>query len=304
MPAFNAAPFIGSAIESVLTQTHPAWELIVVDDGSTDDTRAVAERFAKQDNRITVLQQSNKKQGPARNLAIRHAQGEWLAFLDADDYWVPEKLSRQLHTAHETNAKWIFSNAQLLEQETGEIYIMGAQSGWLTGKLAIEKMLHQNCIPLSTVLIEKQLVVEAGGFTEQPAIQNAEDYHLWCRLFMKDIHAYGMPAQLTIYRMHAAAATASDRTVLIPLLHARADLAYIFHPCQQKMRSVSIAEISQWLTSNYSRSSEKSQALFGQFKWLLQQEKIQLPMLLHWPFSKILPGRIIRKQFSLFHALD
>lgn len=304
MPAFNADQFIGAAIQSVLMQTHANWELIIVDDGSTDNTKSVAEEFSKLDGRIKVLHQSNRKQGAARNHAIKHAHGEWLAFLDADDYWVPEKLSSQLYAANETKAKWLFSNAELLQQDTGEKCEIGAHIGWLNGLDAVEKVIHRNCIPLSTVLVSRQILIEAGGFTEMPAIQNAEDYHLWCRLLMKDVYAYGMPASLCIYRMHATAATAVDRTVALPLLHARADLAGIRHPLQHVVQSISFTEICSWLSINYNRSSEASQSVFAKFVLISKQCEISLSLPLRWPWYLLLPGRVIRRQFYAFHATD
>src|ERR1700744_5385897 len=92
MPAYNAENFIGSAIESVLDQTYLNWELIVVNDGSTDQTAAIVETFAASDKRIKCISQPNMRQGAARNTGIKNSRGDLIAFLDADDLWLPGKL--------------------------------------------------------------------------------------------------------------------------------------------------------------------------------------------------------------------
>jgi glycosyltransferase involved in cell wall biosynthesis len=96
MPAYNVAPYIGEAIESVLAQTFTDFELLVVDDGSTDDTAAIAKRFADGDSRIRLLRQDNRGLAAARNTALRHARAGALALLDSDDLWMPRFLEAQL----------------------------------------------------------------------------------------------------------------------------------------------------------------------------------------------------------------
>src|SRR4051812_30232823 len=92
IPAHNSADFIGTAVESVLAQTFADYEIVVVDDGSTDGTREVLERF---EGRIVYLHQQNRGVSAARNAGIRRSRGELVCFLDADDIWRPEKLARQ-----------------------------------------------------------------------------------------------------------------------------------------------------------------------------------------------------------------
>ena len=107
MPAYNSAAFIRRAIESVWAQTHLPLELIVVDDGSSDDTAAVA---AAVDPRTKVVRQPNGGPGAARNRGVKESSGDWIAFLDADDAWRPNKLERQL--PHMQRAEWTWSSAR------------------------------------------------------------------------------------------------------------------------------------------------------------------------------------------------
>ena len=96
MPAYNASNYVQEAINSVIGQTYSNWELIIVDDGSTDATSSIIAQYRNHDNRIKSFYQDNGKQGKARNLGIEYARGIYVAFLDADDFWLPEKLEIQL----------------------------------------------------------------------------------------------------------------------------------------------------------------------------------------------------------------
>ena len=96
IPAFNAAEHIRQTLNSVLAQTYQAIEVIVVDDGSADATGAIVEEFVKKDARFQLVRQSNAGVGAARNTAIRKARGKYIAPLDADDFWFPEKLEKQV----------------------------------------------------------------------------------------------------------------------------------------------------------------------------------------------------------------
>jgi glycosyltransferase involved in cell wall biosynthesis len=96
MPAYNAEKFIAESIESVIAQSYNNWELLVVDDGSTDNSKRIIKDFCKKDERIKYFYQPNSKPGRARNSALKRASGRYVAFLDADDVWLSEKLKVQL----------------------------------------------------------------------------------------------------------------------------------------------------------------------------------------------------------------
>ncbi len=96
MPAFNSARFLGQAVESVLAQSHRDFELILINDGSTDGTLALAQSYAQRDKRITIITHANMGMGRSLNDAMRWARGDWIARLDADDLMTPKRLERQL----------------------------------------------------------------------------------------------------------------------------------------------------------------------------------------------------------------
>lgn len=103
MPAYNASAYIAEAIQSVLNQTWTNWELIIVDDGSTDDTLQIAQQFAVQDNRIQVYYQSNQGVSSARNNALQYIQGDFVQYLDSDDVLDEEKISTHIHVIQENS---------------------------------------------------------------------------------------------------------------------------------------------------------------------------------------------------------
>src|SRR6185369_4654551 len=111
MPAYNAGKYIADSIRSVLAQTYSNWELIVVDDGSTDDTAAIVQDFTKREGRVRYIYQENGRLGKARNTGVRNSQGDLIAFLDSDDLWIETKLELQLRALREQNADLVYCNA-------------------------------------------------------------------------------------------------------------------------------------------------------------------------------------------------
>ncbi len=206
MPAFNAAPFLADSVGSVQAQTFENWELFVVDDGSGDETRAVAHHLAQNDARIKVLHQPNGGQGAARNAGLRHAVGEWVAFLDADDLWKPQKLERQWEMLQNIEADiffcdgWIFEGAKPTEEQT-----FGTLTGIFEGPTFFELLLEKNRIPILTALVKRTWLEK--GFEASRAFQNCEDYDLWLRLAREGARFYGMPEKLAFYRRHPSAMT-------------------------------------------------------------------------------------------------
>ena len=118
MPAYNSAEFIEESIHSVQQQSYPNWELIVIDDASTDETRDKEKQLFKVDSRIILLQNTtNQGTGISRNLGIKAAKGEFIAFLDADDLWKHEKLEIQLKFMEENNLKVCFSSYERINEK-------------------------------------------------------------------------------------------------------------------------------------------------------------------------------------------
>jgi glycosyltransferase involved in cell wall biosynthesis len=229
MPTYNAEKYLEQAIESVRAQTYANWELLIVNDGSIDSTQSIIDFFCNKDSRIKSFYQQNGKQGKARNLAISHSKGEYLAFLDADDLWVPDKLEIQLQEINETKVDLIFAKSFLidsLDNTSNEISFM--HEGCLEDSEGIGIMIEKNRIPILTVLVKKQKVLEVGNFTEDPAISNAEDYHLWLKLIMNKNIFWGSDKILSYYRVYESSSTGSDKIAIRKLPYVYADLIGLY----------------------------------------------------------------------------
>ena len=220
MPAYNAEKYIGESIESVVAQTYANWELLIVDDGSTDKTADIIRQYTAQDSRVKYLSQHNAGPGKARNTAIAESNGTLITFLDADDLWLPEKLERQLQALDSTNADVIYSNGLI-------IYEPGAApgrtdfaivAGTIESSNMLDILLLQNRIPVQSVMVRKEACQKAGPFDESKEFRGCEDYELWLRLAIHGAVFHGMNEKLIKYRRHPAAITHHDTGWLKPAL--------------------------------------------------------------------------------------
>ena len=197
LPAFNAGPHLRAGIESVLAQDFEDWELIVVDDGSTDDTAAIAERFG---GRVRCERRSHGGANRARNHGIRAGRGELLALLDADDRWLPAKLRVQVEAmqAHpEVGA--CFTGTQFVDELRGRSW----ERVWTDyPDLVAALLLHSSVIgPTSALMVRRQLLLDVGAFDE--TLTQSQDFDLWLRL-AKATSLLLLPAPLVIYRIHGS----------------------------------------------------------------------------------------------------
>jgi glycosyltransferase involved in cell wall biosynthesis len=199
VPAYNAAPFLGQAVESVLAQTVGDWELVVVDDGSTDGTAAAARASAGRDPRIRLVQQPNGGQAQARNrgLAETSAASPYLIFLDADDVWEREALEVLLAaleadpSAEAASGLSRYIDERGLPFEPGELEVWGRRRSGVAGRrlvpwppdqpITLGVLAYRNCIGTpGQVLIRRSALEAAGPF--DPATSPCEDWDLWLRL--------------------------------------------------------------------------------------------------------------------------
>jgi len=178
MPAFNAEPYLHLAVASVLRQTAGDLELLIVDDGSSDRTMAIAEEFAARDARVRVLQQRNAGPGPARNTGFRAAQGDFFAFLDSDDEWSPRFLEEQLAVLHARPD---------IDVVVGNAWIRGgARDGHparpLRGEgvpITLAEILADETALFIMAVFRRQVVDTVGGF--DPSVFTNEEYDMWIR---------------------------------------------------------------------------------------------------------------------------
>jgi teichuronic acid biosynthesis glycosyltransferase TuaG len=208
MPAYNAGKFIAESIACVQNQTFSNWELVIVDDGSTDNTAEVVKSFLT-DTRIRYIYQENAKAGKARNNAIRSSTGTFLAFLDADDIWPADKLEKQMALFANPKIDLIFTNGYSFSSTINEpVDNMNTIVGDINMENSLPLFLERNQIPNLSVVVKKSAVEAVGLLSEAPEI--IEDYHLWLKLMLAGYQFYGMKEKLFYYRIHAAQTTAND----------------------------------------------------------------------------------------------
>jgi glycosyltransferase involved in cell wall biosynthesis len=182
IPTYNRAEFLRSAIKSALRQTFTDFEIIVSDDKSTDHTREVVRSF--KDRRIKyLLNEGNKGPSATRNTAILASKGEYIAFLDDDDEWLPDKLQRQVEILDKSQANicGVYSNRLIIDKTTGKVISDNPGTDRLTGNL-LYQLAVKSPIHTTTVLIRRKCLDEVGLFDE--TISYMEDRDLWIRLSM------------------------------------------------------------------------------------------------------------------------
>jgi len=183
IPAFNAASCIREALDSVEAQTFRDYEVIVVNDGSTDNTQEIVQQYFA--NAMfpcaELISQSNKHVGGARNSGICRARGEFIAFLDADDIWYPEKLGRVMsHFERLPPVVGLVCHDESVTKD-GEAFRTN-RYGPSVEKMHDELLFGGNCLSPSAVVVRRGQIKKAGGFSEDPGFQAIEDYDLWLRL--------------------------------------------------------------------------------------------------------------------------
>jgi len=193
-PAFRAGRFIANTIKSVQAQTYSNWEMVIVDDCSPDDTCEVIERAAIDDPRIRLIRRKQSSGGPARvrNTALEAANGRWIAFLDSDDLWFPEKLKKQIEF-HKKNDALISYTAFRRFSDKDEV--VGRKIA-VPAKLSYIQALGNTAIPTSTVLIDR---AKSGHFLM--AVTHCDDFVTWLKLIKLHEPAYGLNEELMRYRV-------------------------------------------------------------------------------------------------------
>jgi len=224
MPAYNAGKFISEGLESVLFQSYQNWELLIIDDDSGDNTADVAKAYQRNDARIKYFWQKNGKQGKARNKGIAESSGKYLAFMDADDIWLPGKLEYQIKMIEEMNADLVFGYSFLIEQGNKTNKEIGRGLGYYQGESAVRFLLLQDAFVMSTVFVKKEAIKKVGNFVEDIKIQYCEDWHIWLKLALENFSFYSDARVVSYYRIHEESATTTEKGAKIKFFYALLDL--------------------------------------------------------------------------------
>lgn len=197
MPAYNAERYLSDAVESVINQTFSGWELLIIDDCSADHTAVIASEYAEKDPRIRVLRnERNCGASETRHRGVQAAAGNWIAFLDSDDIWAPEKLRLQLELAERTGAKLVFTASSFIHEDgTPYDYIFPVPN-----TVNYKQLCRQNVISNSSAMVDRAL------FRRYEIVGNGmhEDFACWLNILRSGETAYGINRPLLTYRLSAA----------------------------------------------------------------------------------------------------
>lgn len=202
MAAYNAEKTIEMSICSAISQTYTHWELLVIDDCSTDDTPLIVSRIAQNDNRIKyVRNEVNSGVSRSRRRGLDLATGEWIAVLDSDDAWIEDKLEKQLILARTKDAEFVFTGSTFMDDS-------GTAIDWqlhVPDILTHSQLLKQNLISNSSVMVKRNLFERY--FAEGDEMH--EDYAIWLGITKSGYVAYGIDEPLLIYRIAKSSKTSN-----------------------------------------------------------------------------------------------
>lgn len=196
MPVYNSEKTIERAIESVLVQTYKCLELIVIDDCSTDRSRDIIGQYAEKDLRVHILyNEKNEGVSIARNRGIDIAQHDWIAFLDSDDYWLPDKLEFQMHAVSlDKKCALCFTGSAFIDSKKQ----MSSYVLHVPNRVTYKQLLSQNIISCSSVLVRREDLLKNPMVTN-PMIH--EDYATWLKLLSQYPYAVGIDEALLVYQI-------------------------------------------------------------------------------------------------------
>jgi glycosyltransferase involved in cell wall biosynthesis len=259
IPAYNAARFLPRCVESVLAQTLEPEEIIVVDDGSKDDTTAVAQGLG-----VKVITQPNGGLSAARNTGMRHAKSDWIALLDADDLWAPEKLRLQANKVRDDTVL-VYTGIRIFD-DNGTRQLCLADPPSVTCRL----LRYRNPIAPSSVLARRDEMTRDNGFRED--IRACEDWEMWVRLMRLGKFEF-VPEPVTDYYVYPGSMSADPNRMLVAM--------------EQILEPTLVADLngaSRWAWRRRIRSAQLySAALIARDNGLSGEIGYELRSLAAWP---------------------
>ncbi len=205
-PCYNSSQFIAQTIDSVLAQSYPFWELIIVDDCSTDNSRDIITEYLEKDRRIQLIALTEHAEvSVVRNVAIKTAKGRYIAFLDTDDLWLAEKLTRQLQFMRSHNLSFTYSSYLLTNENNEDQGEFIAQPS-----LSYHALLKTCSIGCLTAIYDTEILDKMY----MPDTKR-DDYALWLNILKKIPLAYGIKTPLAIYRISLTSRSSNKLTAAI-----------------------------------------------------------------------------------------
>lgn len=232
-PCYNGAKFVSETIDSVLNQTYSNWEMLVIDDGSKDNSSDIINKYVKKDKRIKLIKQSNKGCAAARNNGIRNAKGRYIALLDSDDIWHNNFLEEQLKFMKENNAVCVFSMYERIDQNSNPV----GHSTNAKEIVTIKDMKVMNCIGCLTGLYDSSKY--GKKYLDESLHSIRDDYAYWYEIVSLENKAYGNQKVLAKYRVMNSSTTGKK----IPLIKKQ----YSFYRNYLKLNPIlSFVNLIRW----------------------------------------------------------
>jgi glycosyltransferase involved in cell wall biosynthesis len=245
IPVYNAERYIEKTIRSVLTQTLQDFEIIVLNDGSTDSSGEIIQRLQKEDKRIIYIPKANSGVSDTRNIGISNASGKYIAFLDADDIWKPENLEEKIKVLEQTGKRWIFSDHENVYEEDNILYLERKNFkpyNFIDNLLLWEAEVVPG--PCSNIVVEKKLLDEGIQFDTKLSSPADRDI---CLQLAEKAEPYFLDKKLWLYRQHGQSMTnnnykAIDETIR---LYKKADERNWFS--SRKLRRKALSNVNLML---------------------------------------------------------
>ena len=209
-PMYNGEKYVSQTIESVISQTYPNWEMIIVDDGSKDNSPQIVENYSQKDKRIRLIWQPNAGSAAARNNALKHANGRYICFLDADDLLDNQFLEKQLHLIKSKNAGLVYASYLGVNENNKEIL----KPFIVPNKVNYNGLLKTCSISCLTAMFDKEKTGEI--FFNESLKSMRDDFVFWLSMLKKIDYAYGNKDILASYRVFAASTTGNKKKVMKP----------------------------------------------------------------------------------------
>tara|TARA_B100000780_G_scaffold274215_1_gene238906 strand:- start:656 stop:1456 length:801 start_codon:yes stop_codon:yes gene_type:complete len=233
IPTYNSAKYVKRTLESVIDQTYPHYEIIVVDDGSDDNTVEIIYNYFENFNSISykVLQQKNYGAGSARNRGIDNAKYDWIAFLDSDDLWNNNKLSDISDDINKNTNRNFFCHNECIIELDGGVTINNYSRNFDYSKSLVRQLYQRNYFSTSAVVVKKSVLLKHNGFNV--SFRSAQDYEMWLRM-SSDIKVKFVDRVLGTYIMRSGNISTSNywsrlfNILRIKLIHRKKVNLYIF----------------------------------------------------------------------------
>jgi glycosyltransferase involved in cell wall biosynthesis len=266
IPAYNAARFLPTALESVMTQTFTDWRILLVDDGSTDNTFEIVSPFADQlGPKLIYIRQENRGLPAARNTAIRHSSAQFLALLDADDVWLPDRLAESVQRFDRPEIGLVYGFVSRIDADGNLVTTHDEMKRRAEGRIASSIYTRRLDLPCPTITFRRECVDLVGDFDE--SMRASEDRDLWLRIAQR-YEIARVPKVIALYRISPGAMTSDTER----MFHAQLrflEKHYGAPGCGRRARRVALSSVYRQRAEALGDRKQQLAALHSVFRALM-----------------------------------